>query len=87
MRKRKIEVFTSGCPLCEEVIEMIRKNLCQACELIVLDMHEMAVSERARNLGVKSVPSVVIDGELVKCCSRAGVDLEIIKGYGLGEST
>lgn len=47
-------------------------------------MNDPAVSGRARRFGVKSVPAVVIDGELADCCAGRGPDMEALKAAGLG---
>jgi len=83
--KRKIEVFSAGCPSCEETIEEIRKASCPSCDITVLDMKDKAVAERAKGLGIRSVPAVVIDGKLAGCCSCRGVDIETLRAAGLGK--
>lgn len=82
--RRKIEIFSAGCPLCGEAVEMVRKNSCPSCEVIVLDMNEPAVAERAKALGVRSVPAVSIDGRLADCCAGRGPDEKILKAAGVG---
>ena len=47
-------------------------------------MNVPAVSSRARSLGIKSVPAVVIDGKLADCCEDRGPDVEVLKAAGLG---
>ncbi len=81
---RKIEIFSAGCPVCDEAVEMVRRNSCSSCEVEVLDMKDNEVAERARKLGVRSVPAVAIDGKLASCCSGRGPDLEALKAAGLG---
>jgi plasmid rolling circle replication initiator protein Rep len=83
--KRKIEIFSAGCSICNEVVEMVKKTACASCEVSVLDMHKPEVSERAKKLGIKSLPAVVIDGELADCCRGRGPDLETLKACGLGK--
>lgn len=83
--KRKIEVFSAGCPVCEETIQMVKSNSCPSCEVIVLDMKEEFVSKKAKGLGIRSVPAVVIDGKLADCCSDRGPDKTILKSMGLGQ--
>ena len=56
--KRKIEVFSAGCPVCKEATAMIKQNACQSCEISVLDMNDSKVAERAKQLGVRSVPAI-----------------------------
>jgi glutaredoxin 3 len=46
-------------------------------------MQEVA---RAKALGVRSLPAVVIDGKLVDCCSSSGIVLDVLRGAGLGRA-
>jgi glutaredoxin 3 len=82
--KRKIEVFSAGCTACTEVIEMVQRTACPSCEVTVHDMHDTDVARRAKSLGIRSVPSVVIDGKLADCCSGRGVDEQVLRAAGLG---
>lgn len=83
--QRSIEVFSAGCPVCEEAVAKIRAAACPSCALSVLDMNDPAVAERARGLGVGSLPAVVIDGRLAECCAGRGPDLEVLRAAGLGQ--
>jgi glutaredoxin len=85
MSRRKVEVFSAGCPVCEDAIEMVREAACPSCEVEVLDIHEQSVTARARNLGIRSVPAVAIDGMLADCCSESGPDESVLKMAGLGK--
>ena len=83
--KRKIEVFTAGCPACEETIALVNRIACPSCEVEILDMHQPEVASRAREYGVSRVPSVVIDGKLADCCSAQGPDEKTLQAAGLGQ--
>lgn len=83
--KRKIEVFSAGCPACEETIALVNRVACPSCEVSVLDMKQAAVAKRARELGIRSVPAVVIDGKLVGCCAGRGPDEATLRAAGLGQ--
>ncbi len=83
--KRHIEIFSAGCPVCNEAIAMVKRNACPSCEVTVLDMKGQAVATRAERLGVRSVPAVVIDGKLADCCTGRGPDEKILKAAGLGQ--
>jgi glutaredoxin 3 len=83
--KRKIEIFSAGCSVCQETIDMVKRNACQSCEVTVLDMNTTHVSDRARQLGVRSVPAVVIDGKLAGCCAGSGPDEATLKAAGIGQ--
>jgi glutaredoxin len=82
--KRKVEVFSAGCPACNEVVAMVQRAACPSCEVIVLDMKDARIAERAKSLGIRSVPSVVIDGKLADCCAGRGVDEQVLRAAGLG---
>jgi glutaredoxin len=82
--QRKVEVFSAGCPACEPVVELVKSIACPSCEVQVLDMKEPGVAEKAKEYGVRTVPSVVIDGKLAACCEGAGPDAETLRAAGLG---
>lgn len=82
--KRKIEVFSAGCPACQETVEMVKRISCTSCEVNVLDMKDPAVAERAKNLGIRSVPAVAIDGKLADCCAGRGPNEATLKTAGIG---
>ena len=83
--KRKIEVFSAGCPACEETIELVNRVACPSCEVSVLDMNDPQVADRAKVLGIRSVPAVAIDGKLADCCSGRGPDESSLRAAGVGE--
>lgn len=85
MATRTIEVFSAGCDVCTETIEMVQRAACASCEVTVLDMRDAAVASRAKDLGIRSVPAVVIDGKLADCCSGRGVDEATLRAAGLGQ--
>jgi len=83
--KRKIEIFSAGCSVCDETIELVNDIACPSCEISVLDMRDETVAKRARSLGVRSVPAVAIDGRLAGCCAGRGVDRDTLKQSGVGQ--
>ncbi|MFQ5731897.1 MAG: thioredoxin family protein [Planctomycetaceae bacterium] len=82
---RKIEVFSAGCPACEDTVALVNRIACDSCEVTVLDMDDQNVASRARNLGIGSVPAVVIDGELADCCTVQGSDAALLRSAGVGQ--
>ena len=82
--KRKVEIFSAGCGCCEETIRLVKSIACPSCDISVLDMKQADVAERAKSLGVRSVPAVVINGELAGCCAERGPDENTLRAAGLG---
>ena len=83
--KRKVEVFSAGCPVCDDTVKLVNNLACPSCEVNVLDMKTPEVAERAKTLGIRSVPAVVIDGKLADCCTGRGPDEATLKAAGIGK--
>jgi glutaredoxin len=83
-QQRRIEIYSAGCACCEEAVTQIKRAACPSCHVTVHDMRHAEVAERAKRLGIRSVPAVVIDGKLADCCSGRGPDLETLRAAGLG---
>ena len=77
--KHEVEVFSAGCALCEEVIDVVRQEAGPSSQVTVQKMMDARVLRRAKEMGIRSVPAVVIDGKLASCCAGRGVDLEVLK--------
>lgn len=82
--KRIVEVFGAGCPACDDAIALVRAQACPSCEVRILDMKAPEVADRAKDLGVRRVPAVVIDGRLAECCSAGDPSEATLRAAGLG---
>lgn len=82
--KRKVEVFSAGCSACQDAVALVQRVACPSCEVSVLDMNDPQVASRAKSLGIRSVPAVVIDGNLADCCAGRGPDETALRAAGLG---
>lgn len=38
LTKRKIELFTAGCTVCEPVVEMVKAMACSSCEVVIYNI-------------------------------------------------
>lgn len=82
---RQIEIFSAGCPVCQDTIALVNRVAGSACEISVLDMNDKNVASRASELGIRSVPAVAIDGKLAECCAGRGVDETSLRNAGVGQ--
>ena len=82
--KRKVEIFSAGCPACDEVIALVNRIACPSCEVSVLDMNDPKTASRAEGLGIVSVPTVLIDGKTADCCQGRKVDEASLRAAGVG---
>ncbi len=83
--KRIVEVFSAGCPACRDALELVERIAGASCDVRVLDMNDTTVSGRARELGIRTIPAVVVDGEVASCCRGAGPTEEALRASGIGE--
>lgn len=86
MAKRKVEIFVAGCACCDETVQMVTRIACPSCEVEVLDMKNTAVSQRAKQLGIRSVPTVVVNGTLADCCAGRGPTEQALRAAGIGQA-
>lgn len=89
MTKRKVEVFTAGCPICEPVVAMVKDLACDSCDLTVYNLSEQGNTsvylEKVKEYNITSLPAVAINGELLSCCSGRGVSREQLLSAGIGQ--
>lgn len=90
MAKRVVEVFTAGCPLCDETVKLVREVACPSCEVQVYDLREGCATdecrEKANQYGIHRVPAVVVNGKLAECCShQQPVSREALMTAGIGQ--
>lgn len=86
MKKRVIELFSAGCPACDEAVKLVQSLLCPSCELRILDVRtDNAAQVKAKQYGVERIPAVAIEGKLADCCAR-GIDAETLKRLGVGSA-
>ena len=87
-KKRQVEVFIAGCPLCDEAVKTVKSIACDSCEVTVYDLREGCATndcrEKAKLYGIHKVPAVVIDGRLCNCCQHGPVDANSLRSAGLG---
>jgi hypothetical protein len=55
-------------------------------EFSVIDMYDFLGASRARDLGVRSVPAVAVNGKLADCCAGRGIDEAVLKAAGIGQT-
>ncbi len=82
--KRRIEIFSAGCSVCDETIALVKEIACPSCDVEILDMRETEVATKAKQYGINSIPAVVVDGKLADCCAGRGADVESLKNAGVG---
>ena len=88
MAKRQVEVFTAGCPVCEPAVKEVQELACTSCEVTIYDLSkeddQVKTRDKLQDYGIKRLPTVVVDGKIVSCCTQQGVDREALQQAGIG---
>lgn len=86
--KRTVEIFTAGCPVCNPVVQLVKETACESCDVIVYDLvkqcEDKSCTDKVRKYGISRVPSVVVNGKLLDCCS-GGVSKQNLVAAGIGQ--
>lgn len=91
MSKQLIEVFTSGCFVCDKTVKQV-KDLTQYSaehEVVIHDLNKKCETneceDKAKEYGVEVVPSVAVNGKLLDCCKNTGIDFKTLEREILGQ--
>lgn len=86
---RLVEVFTAGCPVCEDTVRLVNSLACPSCEVQVYDLREGCVTnecrDKARRYGITAVPAVAVNGVLLDCCRREPITADRLRAAGVGQ--
>lgn len=64
--KQQIEVFSAGCSLCNETLKLVRKAVSGCgCEVIERRCIGTECCGEAKQYGVRTMPTVVVDGQMI----------------------
>lgn len=88
--KRKIELFTAGCTVCEPVVELVKSMTCSSCEVVIYNLSQLCDTkeclEKVKAYGIRALPAIAVDGKLLNCCQNNGVAIEELKNAGIGKA-
>ena len=88
--KRRVEVFTAGCPVCDDTVNLVKSLICPSCELQIFDLREGCATnecrEKATRYGVTAVPAIAVNGVLLDCCRREAITAELLRAAGIGQA-
>lgn len=86
--KRKVEVFTAGCTVCDPTVKMVQELACLSCDIHIHDLNKGCETDEcrveAKKYGLRTVPAVVVGGNILSCCSNQGSNRDTLKEAGIG---
>ena len=64
--KRRIEVFTAGCPVCAETLDLVTEAVRSCgCEVVERRCSGEERCAEAKQYGIRAMPTIVVDGEIM----------------------
>jgi hypothetical protein len=84
-KRRKIEIYSADSPTCHAMIDQVKKAACKSCDIVIRDMMLPEVQRSATDLGILSLPAVVVDGRLARCRTGRIVEIDVLRDAGLGQ--
>ncbi len=83
---RQVEIFIAGCPLCDETVKLVNELTCPSCDVAIYNLNEEGEGvAKAKQYGVTSVPTVVVNGQIAECCERSPIAADTLKAAGIGQ--
>ncbi len=63
---RRIEVFTAGCPICKETLELVKQSVSTCgCEVIERRCSGDDCCGPAKDYGIRAMPTIVVNGKIM----------------------
>jgi len=88
--KRLVEVFTAGCPVCDDAVRLVKSLVCPSCDLKIYDLREGCATnecrEKATHYGITAIPAVAVNGVLLDCCRREPITADRLRAAGIGQA-
>lgn len=85
--KKKVEIFIAGCTVCSPVVDLLKSSISDNCELIIYDLIKQCESKecliKVHEYGIKAIPSIAVDGKLLKCFENKGISKEELINAGI----
>ena len=77
--RHTIEIYSAGCATCKEAIEMVKRVAGPDHDVKVHEMLQGDTAARAKKLGIRSLPAIVVNGKLAGCCAGRGPDEHVLR--------
>ena len=64
-------------------MRLVKQLSCESCDVTVYNLNEAGM-DKAKEYGVTSVPTVVVDGKILDCCKRGTPTEQDLRASGIG---
>jgi glutaredoxin 3 len=81
--KKKNRGLHSRMSAVHETVKLVKELSCPSCEVTIYNLQKEGM-EKAKEYGINSVPTVVVDGKIAECCARKKPSAADLKKAGIG---
>ena len=89
MTKRRVEVFTAGCRICAETVNLVKSVACPSCDVRIYDLREGCSTNECRDkptqYRITAVPAIAVNGVLMDSCRRQTITAASLREAGVGQ--
>ena len=78
-RPHRIDVYSAESVICEDTLVMVQRLAGATHEVHIHDIRRSDIALRAKQLGVRRIPAVFVDGYLLGCCHHRGCDEGLLR--------
>ncbi len=71
-------------PIYEETTKLVNQIVCPSCEITIYDLNNRDGINRARELGVKSLPAIAVNDKLLEYSSELDLSETVLRQSGIG---
>jgi protein-disulfide isomerase len=64
-------------------VSLVKELSCESCDVTVYNLNENGM-DKAKQYGVTSVPTVVVNGKTLDCCARGKISAADLRTAGIG---
>ena len=79
MAKNIIDIYSAGCSICNDTIDLVNSIADSGCEITIHDTQQKDVANELKKHNIKTVPAVAINGKFADCCTSQGVDAGVLR--------
>lgn len=87
--KRQVEIFTAGCPVCEQTVKMVQELACKDCEITIDDLVKQCEDKtcitKVKEYDIQRIPAVAVNGELLSGYKTSAISREALIEAGVGQ--
>ena len=77
--QHRIDVYSAESVICEDTLVLVQRLAGSSHQVYIHDVRQSDTALRAKQLGVRRIPAVFVDGRILGCCQHKGCDEQLLR--------